>query len=174
MTLAGLLPPLCDNGNVLVDGGYMDNLPVTTMMSMGASSVFAVDVGAVDDTSPRNFGDSVSGWWLMVSRLNPFAGNPNIPAVAEIQSRLAYVSSVKTLQDAKVMKDCWYMSMPVQAYSTLQFSKFEEIHAIGYRTAKKLLEEWKVASKLPTGFEEGFAGPDEKKKKGRSLRRNSI
>lgn len=22
MTLAGLLPPLCDNGNVLVDGGY--------------------------------------------------------------------------------------------------------------------------------------------------------
>src|ERR1700733_287525 len=27
------------------------------------------------------------------------------------------VSSVKTLQDAKVMKDCWYMSMPVQAVS---------------------------------------------------------
>ena len=22
MTLVGLLPPLCDNGNVLVDGGY--------------------------------------------------------------------------------------------------------------------------------------------------------
>ena len=83
---------------------------VTTMMSMGASSVFAVDVGAVspslqtisqlcrltgcwspqvDDTTPRNFGDSVSGWWLLVNKLNPFAGNPNIPAVAEIQSRLA-------------------------------------------------------------------------------------
>lgn len=22
MTLVGLLPPLCDNGNILVDGGY--------------------------------------------------------------------------------------------------------------------------------------------------------
>lgn len=28
MSLAGLLPPLCDEGNMLVDGGYVDNLPV--------------------------------------------------------------------------------------------------------------------------------------------------
>jgi predicted acylesterase/phospholipase RssA len=28
MSLVGLLPPLCDNGHMLVDGGYMDNLPV--------------------------------------------------------------------------------------------------------------------------------------------------
>jgi lysophospholipid hydrolase len=59
-------------------------------------------------------------------------------------------------------------------YSTLQFSKFEEIQAVGYRTATKLLEEWQAAGKLPTGFEEGFEGQDEKKRKGRSLRRNSI
>lgn len=24
MTLVGLLPPLCDNGNMLVDGGYSE------------------------------------------------------------------------------------------------------------------------------------------------------
>lgn len=28
MSLAGLLPPLCDDGDMLVDGGYVDNLPV--------------------------------------------------------------------------------------------------------------------------------------------------
>jgi hypothetical protein len=28
MTLVGMLPPLCDNGGMLVDGGYLDNLPV--------------------------------------------------------------------------------------------------------------------------------------------------
>lgn len=26
MTLVGLLPPLCDNGNMLVDGGYSECL----------------------------------------------------------------------------------------------------------------------------------------------------
>lgn len=29
MSLAGLLPPLCDQGDMLVDGGYVDNLPVS-------------------------------------------------------------------------------------------------------------------------------------------------
>jgi len=47
MTLVGLLPPLSDNGDMLVDGGYLDNLPVPTMFSMGANTVFAVDVGSV-------------------------------------------------------------------------------------------------------------------------------
>jgi len=28
MSLAAFLPPLCENGNLLLDGGYMDNLPV--------------------------------------------------------------------------------------------------------------------------------------------------
>ena len=32
MSLAGLLPPLCDEGNMLVDGGYVDNLPVSTRL----------------------------------------------------------------------------------------------------------------------------------------------
>ncbi|CAG8708592.1 10255_t:CDS:2, partial [Acaulospora colombiana] len=46
MSLVGLLPPLSDNGKVLVDGGYVDNLPVAAMQSMGTSSVFAIDVGS--------------------------------------------------------------------------------------------------------------------------------
>lgn len=58
------------------------------MLSMGAASVFAVDVGSVDDTSPRKYGDSVSGWWLLLSRWNPFTETPNIPNITEIQSRL--------------------------------------------------------------------------------------
>ncbi|KZT38510.1 patatin-domain-containing protein [Sistotremastrum suecicum HHB10207 ss-3] len=89
MTLAGLLPPLSDNGQLLVDGGYIDNLPVGTMLSMGAAAVFAVDVGSIEDNSPRHFGDSVSGWWLLLNRWNPFSSTRNIPAVTEIQSRLA-------------------------------------------------------------------------------------
>ena len=47
MTLAGLLPPLVDEGNMLVDGGYVDNLPVSVMFAMGARDVFAVDVGSI-------------------------------------------------------------------------------------------------------------------------------
>lgn len=59
------------------------------MFSVGASAVIAVDVGGIDDNSPRNFGDTVSGWWILLNRWNPFSSTRNIPAITEIQSRLA-------------------------------------------------------------------------------------
>lgn len=33
MTLVGLLPPLCDNGNMLVDGGYSEFLVPSNLCS---------------------------------------------------------------------------------------------------------------------------------------------
>ncbi|TFY54983.1 hypothetical protein EVJ58_g8536 [Rhodofomes roseus] len=173
MTLVGLLPPLCDNGNMLVDGGYIDNLPVATMMSMGANAVIASDVGSIDDNSPRNFGDSVSGWWLLINRWNPFSSARSVPAITELQGRLAYVSSVKTLEEAKVAPGCLYMGMPVQEFGTLQFGKFEEIQEKGYRAAMDFLEKWNEEGRLPSAYI-GEARTSMAGKRGKSARRNSI
>ncbi|KAH9949389.1 patatin-domain-containing protein [Amylocystis lapponica] len=175
MTLVGLLPPLCDNGNMLVDGGYSESIAfVSTMMGMGASAVIASDVGSIDDNSPRNFGDSVSGWWLLINRWNPFSSARSIPAITEIQSRLAYVSSVKTLEEAKVARGCLYMQMPVQEFGTLQFGKFEEIHKKGYQAAMDFLEKWDEEGRLPSAFIGDGGAPASGKTRGRSARRNSI
>ncbi|KAG2138700.1 uncharacterized protein EDB93DRAFT_1299317 [Suillus bovinus] len=175
MTLVGLLPPLCDNGSMLVDGGYIDNLPVSTMFSMGASVVLAADVGSIDDNSPRNFGDSVSGWWLFFNRWNPFSSARTVPAITEIQSRLAYVSSVHTLEAAKVTRNCLYMQMPVQEYGTLQFSKFDEIQSKGYLAAVEILDKWEEEGKLPVPNLDGYGANNNKcSRKGRSARRNSV
>lgn len=34
MSLAGYLPPLCENGQLLVDGGYLNNLPADIMVRL--------------------------------------------------------------------------------------------------------------------------------------------
>ncbi|KAF8910065.1 hypothetical protein CPB84DRAFT_1842725 [Gymnopilus junonius] len=174
MTLVGLLPPLCENGSLLVDGGYLDNLPVAAMSSMGASYIFASDVGSIDDNSPRNIGDTVSGWWLLVNRWNPFSNARHVPAITEIQSRLAYVSSVNTLEQAKVAKNCLYLPMPVQEYGTLQFGKFEEILKKGYHAATDMLDKFEEEGRLPSAAIDGKDGGMPGRKKGRSARRNSI
>ncbi|EKM84018.1 hypothetical protein AGABI1DRAFT_33142 [Agaricus bisporus var. burnettii JB137-S8] len=174
MTLVGLLPPLCDNGQLLVDGGYIDNLPVQAMFSMGASTVFACDVGAVDDNSPRNFGDTVSGWWLLINRWNPFSRARHVPAITEIQSRLAYVSSVNTLEDVKVAKGTLYIPMPIHEYSTLQFGKFEEIQQKGYLAALDCLHQFEAEGKLPHGVLPGMDEKTPERRRGKSARRNSI
>jgi len=40
---------------------------------MGAKVVIAIDVGSQDETNLTNYGDSLSGWWLLWNRLNPLA-----------------------------------------------------------------------------------------------------
>jgi lysophospholipid hydrolase len=149
MSLAGLLPPMCDEGNMLLDGGYVDNLTVSHMKSLGADIIFAVDVGALDDDVPQSYGDSLSGIWASLNRWNPFSSYPNPPTLSEIQARLAYVSSNDNLERAKTTPGCRYMRPPIEEYGTLEFGKFDEIYQVGYQFGKKYLAELREQGVLP-------------------------
>lgn len=149
MSLAGLVPPLADEGSMLLDGGYVDNLTVSQMKRLGVDTVFAVDVGSLDDDTPQTYGDSLSGVWAFFNRWNPFSSTPNPPTLAEIQARLAYVSSVDALQRAKTMNGCIYMRPPVDEYGTLDFGKFDEIYQVGYEYGTKFLQKLRDQGMLP-------------------------
>ena len=143
MSLAGLLPPICDEGSMLLDGGYIDNLTVAHMKALGADIVFAVDVGSLDDNTPQMYGDSLSGFWAVVNRWNPFSACPNPPTLSEIQARLAYVSSIDNLERAKNTPGCLYIRPPIDRFGTLEFGKFDEIYSVGYAFGKEFLEKVK-------------------------------
>ncbi|KAK5169893.1 phosphatidylcholine and lysophosphatidylcholine phospholipase [Saxophila tyrrhenica] len=149
MSLAGLLPPMCDEGNMLLDGGYVDNLTVSHMRSLGADVIFAVDVGSLDDDRPQAYGDSLSGFWASLNRWNPFSSYPNPPTLSEIQARLAYVSSVDALERAKNIPGCRYMRPPIEPYGTLEFGKFDEIYQVGYQYGQRFLAELREEGVLP-------------------------
>lgn len=48
---------------------------------MGAKVVIAIDVGSRDETNLFNYGDSLSGWWLLWKRLNPLAEKVKVRGV---------------------------------------------------------------------------------------------
>lgn len=132
-----------------MDGGYIDNLTVAHMKSLGADVIFAVDVGAIDDDVPQSYGDSLSGFWASLNRWNPFSTFPNPPTLSEIQARLAYVSSVDALERAKTTPGCRYLRPPIDAYGTLEFGKFDEIYEVGYTYGKEYLQELREKGILP-------------------------
>ena len=171
MSLAGLIPPLCDEGSMLLDGGYVDNLTVAHMKSLGAETIFAIDVGSIDDDTPQQFGDALSGFWALVNRWNIFSSHPNPPTLSEIQGRLAYVSSVDALERAKNTVGCHYMKPPVEFYGTLEFGKFDEIYDVGYRYGTEFLAALREKGVLPAMEE-----TEEKKRLRRTMapRRASI
>ncbi|KAI9708272.1 MAG: phosphatidylcholine and lysophosphatidylcholine phospholipase [Chrysothrix sp. TS-e1954] len=171
MSLAGLVPPLCDEGSLLVDGGYLDNLTVAHMKSLGADVVFAIDVGSIDDQTPQLYGDSLSGFYSLWNRWNPFSSTANPPTLSEIQARLAYVSSVDALERAKTTPGCRYMRPPVWGYGTLDFAKFEELADVGYVYAKRYLEDLRREGVLPVWEE---SGEERKMRRTMAPRRASI
>uniref|UniRef100_A0A673KRH6 lysophospholipase n=1 Tax=Sinocyclocheilus rhinocerous TaxID=307959 RepID=A0A673KRH6_9TELE len=144
MTLSGYLPPLCDpkDGNLLMDGGYINNLPADIARNIGTKTVIAIDVGSQDETDLCNYGDSLSGWWLLWKRINPWAEKVKVPDMAEIQSRLAYVSCVRQLELVKKSAYCEYIRPPIDRFKTMDFGKFDEIYDVGYQHGKLVFTEW--------------------------------
>ncbi|XP_024215702.1 neuropathy target esterase sws isoform X3 [Halyomorpha halys] len=143
MSVAGVLPPMCDpvDGHLLTDGCYVNNVPADVMRSEGASHVIAIDVGSLDDTDLTNYGDYLSGWWVLWKRFYPFTSPVKVPNLPEIQSRLAYVSCVRQLEEVKASDYCEYIRPPIDKYKTLQFGSFDEIKEVGYSHGKAYFSE---------------------------------
>ncbi|CAG9836270.1 unnamed protein product [Diabrotica balteata] len=142
MSIVGIFPPICDptDGHMISDGCYVNNVPADVMRSLGANHILAIDVGSVDDQDLTNYGDDLSGWWLLWKRWNPFTQPVKVPNLPDIQSRLAYVSCVRQLEEVKNSDYCEYIRPPIDKYRTLQFGSFDEIREVGYQHGKAYFE----------------------------------
>ena len=153
MALVGFLPPVCDteqgqqkNMHVLVDGGYVNNLPTDVMRALGAHYVIAVDVAGegLDGQSLTPWGDGISGTWLLLRRLLPrwLGGGHSIPTMADMQGQLPFVTdTVKhqtRLEDIDV-----YIRPNVSSIGILEFNKYSAIIRHGYDIGIKMAREWK-------------------------------
>ena len=66
MNYAWLLPPMCDpeDGHLLMDGCYINNVPGDVMGDNDCKHILAVDVVALDDRDLTDYGDYLNGFWL--------------------------------------------------------------------------------------------------------------
>ncbi|RXM21921.1 hypothetical protein EO238_26520, partial [Citrobacter sp. AAK_AS5] len=67
MSIPGVFPPVIEDGDVVVDGGVVDNFPVVRMASrLDCGTVIGVNVApAVDKVKPYRFGPELSGWKVL-------------------------------------------------------------------------------------------------------------
>lgn len=165
MSLSGYLPPLCDpnDGHLLLDGGYVNNVPADVMKDLGCQTIIAVDVGSIDDQDLTNYGDSLSGWWLMFKRYCPGAKPIKVPDLNEIQSRLAYVSCVRLMETLKSSNWCQFIRPPIDRFKTLQFYSFDDIYQCGLHHGFTVCDAWKKGGFLNNIFEE--KGPEKSEPK---------
>jgi lysophospholipid hydrolase len=134
MTYSWIIPPICDpvDGHMLMDGCYVNNVPGDIMLKSSCSHIIVVDVTSPDDTELTNYGDSLSGWWMLWKRWNPFTSPVKIPTQEGIQDRLAFCSHYKNLDALKNNPHYEYIQPPVGHFSSSKFALFKEIQRVGY------------------------------------------
>uniref|UniRef100_K3WH12 PNPLA domain-containing protein n=1 Tax=Globisporangium ultimum (strain ATCC 200006 / CBS 805.95 / DAOM BR144) TaxID=431595 RepID=K3WH12_GLOUD len=143
MSLQGYLPPISEDGSLLLDGGYMNNLPADVMKEEGGIKyIVAVDVGSEPRRGYFSYGSSLSGWWLLWNKINPFAKTVIVPSMGDVSAALAYVSSEQHKDRMKAECIDLYLRPPVNDYGTLQFDKMEEIIRVGYEYALPRIQAW--------------------------------
>lgn len=148
VSIPGIGPPAIENGEIFVDGGLVNNLPVDVMKTVCPGIVLAVDVTEqLEFNSKLTESYTVSGWKLLGQRLNPFANPPDIPSMLNILYRTTTVGSIGLLETARSEAD-YCLSPPVQEFGVFDWRSIDRIIDIGYRYALCKLEDSGAAVRL--------------------------
>jgi predicted acylesterase/phospholipase RssA len=145
----GVCPPVIMDGNLLVDGGVLKNLPTDIMRDMcEGGAVVGVDVSVKADLhAPYRYGDSLSASQLFWNRINPFAAEKLVaPDIVTVLLRSQEVGSVFN-QNELVRAATLYLNPPVARFGMFDQESFDELVEIGYEYTRARVTEWKAAER---------------------------
>jgi len=129
IALPGVLPPVIDEGHVLVDGAVMNNLPVDVMRSLHRGPIIAVDVTRDWALRPE---------MLAITQRGSFFQRLTHPPILSILMRAGTVSS-----DAEIEKQAENADLvvepPLGDIDIRDWRAFERTVTIGYEHTAELL-----------------------------------
>lgn len=142
LSLPGVLPPVASADRWLVDGGVLDNLPVTAVRTRnGGGPLIAVDIRPqIDLSMTPHFGASVSGWSLLRRRYRNAA--ERLPSLLDILVRSNSLGSIAAqtrslaAQPAELL-----LQPPVSTIRILDFRRAPALMQAGYEHTMAALEE---------------------------------
>jgi predicted acylesterase/phospholipase RssA/CRP-like cAMP-binding protein len=149
--LPGIYPPvLDDNGDFLVDGGLINNVPADVMKTaVDGGAVIAIDISReAGRRGNYQFGDSISGWKVLLNRINPFVKTRRYPSIVKTMMRATMIANdATTIGKAKYIDV--HLKPPVNQFGLFDTTSSQSIYDIGYQYAKDVLTEWMKKRELP-------------------------
>ncbi|MBF0621390.1 MAG: cyclic nucleotide-binding domain-containing protein [Magnetococcales bacterium] len=140
---AGLLPPVPDQGDLLVDAAVLNNVPVDVMRQrLGEGQIIAIDVNIRDELTVDPTATQLSGWQVLNERFNPLnKASSRTPGIMDIITRTSIIGAVAQQTKTRQLADL-YLQPPVSEYPLFGFRHGADIVAAGYRYGLKKLSAW--------------------------------
>jgi predicted acylesterase/phospholipase RssA len=151
---------LLADGDLLVDGCVLNNLPIDVMQRLNHDGpIIAVNVFPdVDLLRDYHFGPSISGWQALASKLNPLRRqDSSAPLIFESLVRVLALNDVHQAKTKRGFADV-YVRPPVEKYNILDFGAYAQIADIGYRSAMEALGDWEDLHKREGARVETISG----------------
>ncbi len=136
-SLPGVFVPVLEQGNILVDGGIVNNLPGDIMRERSCRRVLVVDVGSEHEFKFK-FREIPSPWSFLRGRFLPYTKAIEVPLIADVLIRTTDVASSQKTREVKRDADVC-LRPPIDPYGVLEFEKLDEIADVGYRYATERL-----------------------------------
>ncbi len=142
VAIPGLWPPVAsEEGDILVDGGVMNNLPVDVMESFAdAGAIIAINLKGSAELPSHDLSDGgvLSGWAPLARRLSPGVSGPALPGIVDLLLRATETGNVLSARRLEQQADI-VLHPDVAAFGLLAWDQLDEITEAGYRYAMKEL-----------------------------------
>lgn len=143
IAIPGVLPPVFEGGQVLVDGGVIDNLPIDVMRERHAGRIIGVDIAGEHALKTNVEEANLPSLWRMV--WEHVTGRANRPGIVSILLRSGMVNSATTTLLNRAQSSL-LISPPVTEIDLMDWRAFDRAIRIGYQHAHALL------ANLPVGW----------------------
>ncbi len=135
IAIPGLLPPVCHQGQVHVDGGVINNLPVDVMRSRQQGEVIAVDIGgnyviksAIDEVDLPPIWQLATEWFR----------NRRRPKLSQILLRAGMVNSGSAALEARELSTL-LLTPPLNDIDLLEWKAFYRAIDRGYQHTLRIV-----------------------------------
>ena len=145
--IPAIFPPLLDHdGDVLVDGNVMNNMPLDVMREWcEGGTVIGLNPMPTDDKVKRyHFGPSLTGWEALKGRLGLFGSKTRAPSILGSVMRATEINSANRMRQSSFRALADLLIEPALGeYPILAFDQYEPIIEIGYASAREAISAWR-------------------------------
>lgn len=143
----GIFPPVVMEGELHIDGGLINNVPVDVMRSFSNNgNVIGVDVSPPHELhNIVNYGDAISGWQAAWRRFNPSRDKRVYhPSMLLVLMRVIEFGGISYRREKAETADV-YISPEVIRFKRNDFQEASAIAEAGYQAAFPALKAWQAS-----------------------------
>jgi predicted acylesterase/phospholipase RssA/CRP-like cAMP-binding protein len=146
IAIPGIFTPILREGEVMIDGGVMNNLPIDVMRrQFEAGKVIAVDASPAKTKLPHyDFGPSISGWRLLWGRILPWVRPLRAPSLIGSMLRAIELNSAFAVEHDLAAQADLLIRPALENFNALDWDAYAAIIEAGYKAGREQANGWRA------------------------------